>query len=380
MNHFLIQWGIITSCILITGCNSSDIDSTTSSLSDNATQSVINSSTNNDLSSANVSANNGNSSSMPTASSSANPIVSSSSNQNNSSSSSISATRSSTGPIITSSSNQNSSISSSNSSSVNPSSSDGSLAIDSFYPASKAVNRALVTSITVEFDGNILANSFDDNLITLQNKGNRVAGSLIQNADNRFTFTPSKTLAPFTVYTVNVSEEVMSQEGLTGNAFSWEFTTTGDLGETSQTVIDSCMNERDISMLDSVNKARSQSRICGNESKPATTKIRWNCLVEKAAQIHSDDMASKNFFDHTGSDGSSAGDRITRVGYNWRGWSENIAAGQPDVNSVMLGWLESPDHCKNIMNTGHKEFGLGYTVNNNTQYRLYWTQNFATAR
>lgn len=355
MNHFLIQWGIITSCILITGCNSSDIDSTTSSLSDNATQSVINSSTNNDLSSANVSANNGNSSSMPTASSSANPIVSSSSNQN-------------------------SSISSSNSSSVNPSSSDGGLAIDSFYPANKAVNRALVTSITVEFDGNILANSFDDNLITLQNKGNRVAGSLIQNADNRFTFTPSKTLAPFTVYTVNVSEEVMSQEGLTGNAFSWEFTTTGDLGETSQTVIDSCMNERDISMLDSVNKARSQSRICGNESKPATTKIRWNCLVEKAAQIHSDDMASKNFFDHTGSDGSSAGDRITRVGYNWRGWGENIAAGQPDVASVMQGWLESPGHCKNIMGASHKEFGLGYTVNNNSQYRLYWTQNFATAR
>jgi hypothetical protein len=40
--------------------------------------------------------------------------------------------------------------------------------------------------------------------------------------------------------------------------------------------------------------------------------------LTQAALVHSDDMVANNFFSHTGSDGSSAGQRATAAGYAWR--------------------------------------------------------------
>ena len=52
-----------------------------------------------------------------------------------------------------------------------------------------------------------------------------------------------------------------------------------------------------------------------------------NAALAAAATAHSNDMANKNFFSHTGSDGSNPGQRISRAGYNWYTYGENIAAG-----------------------------------------------------
>lgn len=53
--------------------------------------------------------------------------------------------------------------------------------------------------------------------------------------------------------------------------------------------------------------------------------------LHAAALTHSTDMSVNNFFNHIGSDGSNAGNRIAIEGYNWNqqggGWGENIAAG-----------------------------------------------------
>ena len=43
-----------------------------------------------------------------------------------------------------------------------------------------------------------------------------------------------------------------------------------------------------------------------------------------AAQGHALDMATHDFVSHTGSDGSSAGERIAAAGYS-DGWGENVA-------------------------------------------------------
>ncbi|HEY7071357.1 MAG TPA: CAP domain-containing protein, partial [Acidimicrobiales bacterium] len=47
-----------------------------------------------------------------------------------------------------------------------------------------------------------------------------------------------------------------------------------------------------------------------------------------AAQAHSDDMANRNFFDHTTPDGVTFGQRITATGISSRFTGENIARGQ----------------------------------------------------
>ena len=119
-----------------------------------------------------------------------------------------------------------------------------------------------------------------------------------------------------------------------------------------------------------VNDARAVGRYCGDEFFPAVGKIVWSDLVEKAAKNHSDDMNKNSFFDHTGSDGSSAGDRLHEVGYKWSTYGENIAKGYPTEESVIEGWLNSSGHCANIMNKNFTEMGVAATID-------YWTQVFA---
>lgn len=109
-----------------------------------------------------------------------------------------------------------------------------------------------------------------------------------------------------------------------------------------------------------------------------------NDKLVTAARGHSDDMAQNDFFSHTGSDGSSAGDRISREGYSWSRWGENIAAGYTSPASVMNGWMNSSGHRANILNCAYTEIGIGYIYLANdtgsTNYRHYWTQDFGTPR
>lgn len=153
-----------------------------------------------------------------------------------------------------------------------------------------------------------------------------------------------------------------------------------NLGPTSQAVIDACMSEDDKHMLSQVNDARAVARQCGSDTLPAVPPLAWNCKLEQAALGHSQDMAHNNFFSHTGSDGLGAGDRITNAGYQWRAYGENIAAGYPDVTAVVMGWLDSPGHCRNIMSGNVTELGAASHTNSGSQYGTYWTQDFAAPR
>jgi uncharacterized protein YkwD len=104
---------------------------------------------------------------------------------------------------------------------------------------------------------------------------------------------------------------------------------------------------------------------------PAVAPVTWNNVLENVALLHSTDMNKNNYFSHTGLDGSTPGDRITRAGYNWRAYGENIAKGYTSEQAVMTGWLQSEGHCKNIMSSNVKEMGVGRDGN-------YWTQVFAS--
>lgn len=153
-----------------------------------------------------------------------------------------------------------------------------------------------------------------------------------------------------------------------------------NLGNTPQAVIDQCMSDADKEMLTRVNEARLSSQQCGNTTHPATHTLSWHCTLETAASGHSQDMAQVNFFYHTGSDGLSAGDRITNAGYSWSAWGENIAAGQTTVSKVMSSWMNSEGHCANIMNANFTEMGAASFTDTGSDYQIYWTQKFAAPR
>lgn len=134
-------------------------------------------------------------------------------------------------------------------------------------------------------------------------------------------------------------------------------------------------------MLDAVNAFRAQPRQCGSRGNfPAVGALTWSCQLETAALVHSRDMAQNSFFDHTGSDNSSAGQRATRAGYSWRTWGENIAAGYRSVDAVMQGWINSSGHCANMMNANFRNLGSAKFSLSGSPYGVYWTQVFGASR
>ncbi|MFJ8743316.1 CAP domain-containing protein [Embleya sp. NPDC127516] len=110
-------------------------------------------------------------------------------------------------------------------------------------------------------------------------------------------------------------------------------------------------------------------------AKAGCSALTVNTKLTAAALQHSQDMAAHANMSHTGSDGSDPGERITRAGYTWTTYGENIAHGYSTPQQVMTGWMNSPGHRQNILNCAFKEIGVGLAGPNS-----YWTQNFGTAR
>ncbi|MGW1027778.1 CAP domain-containing protein [Streptomyces sp. NPDC002577] len=121
--------------------------------------------------------------------------------------------------------------------------------------------------------------------------------------------------------------------------------------------------------------ARIVELVNNERSKAGCSPLTLNATLTKAAQAHSDDMASHQNMSHTGSDGSDPGQRITQAGYTWSTYGENVAYGYSTPEQVMEGWMSSPGHKANILNCSFKEIGVGLAEPND-----YWTQDFGTAR
>lgn len=113
-----------------------------------------------------------------------------------------------------------------------------------------------------------------------------------------------------------------------------------------------------------VNGLRTHGCKCGTDVMPPVGAVVWNGLLEKAAFDHSKDMAVNKYFDHNGLNGSTPGTRLDAAGYHWNYYGENIAAGNMEEQAVVLGWLNSPKHCHNMMDPVFAEMGVGYYSGN----------------
>lgn len=133
-------------------------------------------------------------------------------------------------------------------------------------------------------------------------------------------------------------------------------------------------------VLELVNAARAEPRRCGRDSFGAAAPLTASATLAAAAALHAQDMAEHRKLDHTGSDGSASGDRITRAGYVWRAAGENIASGQSDAETVVAGWIESPGHCATLMAPYFTETGIAFALAPNQNPSIYWVQVFATPR
>ena len=105
--------------------------------------------------------------------------------------------------------------------------------------------------------------------------------------------------------------------------------------------------------------------------------LRMDDRLNKAAQLHSDDMADRDFFDHQNPEGARMTDRADAFGYHWRLLMENIAAGQTSPAGAVTGWMHSAEHRAAILNARGRDAGMGHTFRQDdggmVTMRHYWT-------
>lgn len=106
--------------------------------------------------------------------------------------------------------------------------------------------------------------------------------------------------------------------------------------------------------------------------------------LEEAAQAHARDMLARNYFAHASPEGKTAQDRyLEHGGKSWRVVAENIAKcggctapiGQERIEALERGWMNSPEHRKNILAKGLDQFGYGIITGQDAQ--LYAVQVFS---
>jgi uncharacterized protein YkwD len=134
-------------------------------------------------------------------------------------------------------------------------------------------------------------------------------------------------------------------------------------------------------ILDRINAARAAGRRCGGKYFAPAAPLALDPTLTQAALEHSRDMAEHDDFDHRGHDGSTPSVRVTRAGFGaHRIVGENIAAGAMTPAEVTDGWLASPAHCENIMDSRFTLIGIAFAENLRTASEVFWTQDFATRR
>jgi uncharacterized protein YkwD len=92
-----------------------------------------------------------------------------------------------------------------------------------------------------------------------------------------------------------------------------------------------------------------------------------NAKLTRAAQGHSEDMASEDYFSHVSPNGETPLDRMRASGYLYSsrvGYEvgENIAWGTlwlASPQSIVNAWMASPGHRANILDARYRETGVG---------------------
>lgn len=127
-----------------------------------------------------------------------------------------------------------------------------------------------------------------------------------------------------------------------------------------------------------INDARRSARRCGTLRKTdAAPPMRRSEDLDVAAAVHARDIAARGALGHEGADGSTAAERVSRTGYRWSTVGENVAAGQTEATEVVDTWLDSPGHCRNLMDPRFTETGLAVAVNEDDDRVVYWVQVYA---
>jgi uncharacterized protein YkwD len=125
--------------------------------------------------------------------------------------------------------------------------------------------------------------------------------------------------------------------------------------------------------LQRINAARAAGRRCGARSMPPAPPLRWDLQLYSAASGHSMDMARRNYFQHASPEGVQVSTRVSASRYKWKSVGENLAGGDRTIAEAVEGWLNSPDHCENLMDSKYVDVAVACVAQPGTEWGTYWT-------
>ena len=87
--------------------------------------------------------------------------------------------------------------------------------------------------------------------------------------------------------------------------------------------------------------------------------LKQNDLLNAAANLKANDMASKGYFAHTSPEGINPWHWFRLAGYKYVYAGENLAINFSESGDVENAWMNSPTHRANILNSHYTDIGVG---------------------
>ena len=84
-----------------------------------------------------------------------------------------------------------------------------------------------------------------------------------------------------------------------------------------------------------------------------------NGQLNQAAQAKANDMAARNYWSHNTPDGQTPWTFVSAAGYDYQAVGENLAYGFATSSDTITGWMNSPGHRANILNSNYVDVGFG---------------------
>ena len=93
--------------------------------------------------------------------------------------------------------------------------------------------------------------------------------------------------------------------------------------------------------------------------------LKLNDKLNAAAQSKANDMVARDYWSHNTPDGKEPWIFIDAQGYKYTKAGENLAYGFSTSNATVIGWMNSPSHKANMLDTSFSEVGFGFTNSSN---------------
>ena len=87
-------------------------------------------------------------------------------------------------------------------------------------------------------------------------------------------------------------------------------------------------------------------------------ELKINPVLQLAAQLKADDMATKGYFAHNSPDGKTPWYWFESAGYKYTVAGENLAVNFADSEQVHTAWMNSTGHRANLINSRFTEIGI----------------------